>query len=105
MRTRERDTSGLTTFGAYTAGTGSGVAQPGNVPFTVTPGATGNYTVNLDPRLVPLSISAQSGTFTRLATAGVAGPGALTCVRVIANTGAGENGGFYFVCTARDMRT
>jgi hypothetical protein len=107
MRTRERDALGVTTFGAVTqdAASGSGIAQPGNVLFTFTRTSTGNYTVNFDARLSPLVLNAQSGQFTRVATATLVSPGVLSVVRVISNTGAGENGGFSFQVVAIDKRT
>lgn len=105
MRSRDRDRNTTVTFGAsiVDAASGSGLAQPGNIPFTFTRGSTGVYTLYFDPRLIPIH--------------GVANPTSVTLCRfssmsagvataVLENpAGTLANGSFRFSITAYDRRT
>lgn len=107
MRTTQRE-GGYVTFNGYVkdAASGSGIAQPGNIPYTYTRTATGNYTVTVDSRITVLSFTVLSIAgmgFTAVAnslppTAGSFG------VAVLGSGGGNTNSHFHFTCTARDTR-
>jgi hypothetical protein len=105
MRTTQRDQGGTTTFAASVidAASGSGVAQPGAVPFTFTRTGAGSYTVNFDTRLTPVAPVVVPADKAVSRCSGGA-PGTFN-VFVESPPGTFVNGSWRFSCTALDKRT
>jgi hypothetical protein len=105
MRSAQRDQGGTLTFGAGVADapSGSGVAQPGGIPFTFTRTATGVYDYRISGRLVPLSVNANPNYLNgnHAAVSGL-GPGFFSIATY--NNGTVVNVGHFWTCTARDLR-
>jgi hypothetical protein len=106
MRSTARDESATYTIGGFIidAPSGSGVAQPGNVPYAFTRAAAGSYNVTVPSGVTPLN-----GTMTPSA----GGREALALVGAIANgiqyqvansTGTQVNGSFSWQMLVRDSR-
>jgi hypothetical protein len=59
MKTRQQDQGRLIQCGAYVpdAAAGSGVFQPGSIPFTSTRIGTGSYRIDFDGRILPRTAS------------------------------------------------
>jgi hypothetical protein len=106
VRSTERDQAGIVRFGAMVAdaASGSGVAQPGAVPFTFARTGTGAYQITVDPRLTVLTGIA-NGNDTGVVFANVSAPSG-SRFNVVCRNDAGvlTNSGFHFNCTARDGR-
>jgi hypothetical protein len=106
MRTSQRDQGGVVTFDAAVsdAPSGSGVGQPGGIPFAFTRIATGTYRLNFDPRLTPIAAGANATATAYNASAVNLAAG--TAQVTLGNAAfAGTNGSFSFSITARDART
>lgn len=106
MRTTQRDQAATTTFGAAVsdAPSGSGVAQPGSVPFTFTRTGTGVYAYRFDTRLMPVTVNPTANSATgHSAATGSFAPGAFNVTTLASNAPA--NGSHYWSCTALDKRT
>jgi hypothetical protein len=106
MRTAQRDQGGTTTFGAVVsdAPSGSGVAQPGSVPFTFIRTGPGVYTYKLDPRINVLDATA-SAVGASLATVPDWGSGRLQINTYLPTTGAANSTAHHWIATAMDKRT
>lgn len=106
MRTAQRDQSGTITLSASVPDlpSGSGVLQPGAVPFTFTRVSAGVYEMRFDTRILPIAGSAALTTGVGFAILAVPNPG-LVRVATYGSGGALTNVSFSFVVTAVDKRT
>jgi hypothetical protein len=109
MRSSQSDQrGGSITFSAGFDGinlaSGSGVAQPGSIPFSWVRSSQGNYSVRFDSRLIPSGYNANvNGGFFFSAVGPNVSPGSISFAVLDAN-GAMQNGIINFTCTARDTR-
>lgn len=103
MRSRARDVSPVIQFSLniVDAVSGSGIAQPGSIPFAFTRVSTGVYGINLDGRLRPIQAQV-TPAFTRQVS--VAVDVGFIQVVVTDSTGAVANGNFNVSVTAIDKR-
>lgn len=107
MRSTQADAPGRTiTFaGVFTdAATGSGVAQPGSIPYTFIR-TNSAYQFFFDTRLRALSATALVDNTARAMSSAGLGAGTFTIIRFLTGSGAAEAGGSTFSCTALDRRT
>jgi hypothetical protein len=103
MRTRERDTTGLTTFSSGYSDAASGAGVANGIPFTFTRTGTGVYVFRFDSVLTPLVVLVTASALTgHSATAKDFGPGTFTIVTLVNNAAANSAGNW--TCTARDGR-
>jgi hypothetical protein len=107
MRSGERDHGGTIQFGGHLvdAASGSGVAQPGSIPWTFTRTAPGSYTINFDTALTVLAVSAVPTTAigNQVSCGGVPGAGTFI-TRTFDSAGTASNATHDWTCTARDGR-
>lgn len=107
MRTTQRDQGGMTTFSAsiVDAASGSGIAQPGGIPFRWVQSVTGQYNYNFDLRLTPVAMTVSQALGNLNAGTTNLGPGQFQVATTLANTGAAYSGAHRWTCTAIDKRT
>lgn len=106
MRSTYRDHGGTITFnGAFAdAASGSGLAQPGGIPFVFVRQSAGIYIVNIDPAILP--IAGQATTDGSVSTYAQADSFQAGLFRLVSrnDTGTPTNGNMRFAVTARDGR-
>lgn len=105
MRTTQRDQGGTSTFSAsFTdAPSGSGIAQPGGVPFTFIRAQTGVYDIRFDTALSMVNVTASPNALTvNGVTVQLNPPGSFRVYTLLNNVA--TNGGAFWTCTALDKR-
>jgi hypothetical protein len=105
MRSTQKDADNFIICGSHVsdAASGSGLMQPGGIPFVFTRTGTGQYLINFDSRITPIHIEAtgQSGASPWALPTWL--PGAISIIAVNAS-GAPFNSDFRFSVTAFDKR-
>jgi hypothetical protein len=105
VRTQQRDGSTVT-IGATLgdAPSGSGVLQPGGIPFTFTRTATGTYVLRFDTRIVPVAAFANPATGGYVAIINLMSAGFVQAF-MFNNAWAPVNGNVSILIDALDKRT
>ena len=107
MRSTDRDKTGTVTFGdrIVDGASGAGVSQPGNIPYSWSRVATGQYNVRFDVRLTPVVVMASGADNQGAIGAPTTGVPGLFNIYLLSTAGVGVNANSRWTCTALDKRT